>query len=75
MKLWKDGINTKFICPKCKSNYFGSSGEPEKGTLTRYCHGYGCSFTFNEKDDFRYFWIQVNSQQDYDSIVFFGEAK
>ena len=44
-----------FQCPKCKSNYFGSSSK--EGFLTRHCHDQHnrrCSFEWPETDDDKY---------------------
>ena len=56
----------KFNCPVCGSHFFGSSVN-EDGSLQRNCHGYikreRCRFTFNEKDDSKYFVEIFNSPQ------------
>lgn len=61
-----------FICPKCRSNNFGSYELPDK-TLQRTCHG--CySVGWNQKDDWQYFFLTGSflNQEDYQKYRFTG---
>lgn len=49
----------RFICPNCNSNYFGSIINKDN-SLTRHCHGHHCRFTWQEKDDHKYFFEVIN---------------
>lgn len=48
-------MGTKFKCPQCGGNYFGSSGRPGTPDFTGFCHGSAtnprCGYTWNRSDE------------------------
>jgi hypothetical protein len=57
--------DTRFFCPRCSSNKFGSSVNRSTGRWTRYCHGdNGCTFTFDDTHDWMYFRVVATTTFD-----------
>lgn len=53
----KDDENVGFVCPKCGSHWWGTSGAIDE-KQTGHCHdqyGERCKFTWDRVDDDKYF--------------------
>lgn len=62
-----------FICPKCRSQFYGSMVAKDGITLERTCHG--CySFKWNQEEDWIHFKVlgKFLNQEDYHSYKFVG---
>lgn len=64
---------TEFRCPRCGGSHFGSTQLKDE-SYERHCHGgrhsASCSFTWSEKDDYRYFLVvtekRCETKEEYD---------